>query len=859
MPAPPATRRALCALVGLIGLPACNARAGSVYVWEGFEREINWDAATTTAATGRVLDPANSTEGVQGLKLDWTAVTPSARAVYTRSEDLDWSPYGTLILDVYNPVDLPGLKFAVSLVTTNRYLAHEAVTGPLAPGWNRDVRVDLKGRAFSSAASDYKPVGYLIGRGEVKSVSLQVYPGSATTGWVTVDNIRLERSGLLSVGSFTVNTTLDLTASAGDIDYLPPGMRIRSRDVSTVESFETGGAATTAEPGIVIEPTTGRHSRGGTGLSVSFPAMLDGFALDLPGLETRLAGARQFRMDVWCDGPGAQLDLVLYDTGGNRYRSGMRWLGHGWNTRIFDFTDQDSWEEGVMTRDVPSRLASVSLKVKSRWPGRLVFDGLATATVSLRGAAKPGALLSSSWHPSPSLEAVVDTRLEDTWYGNNLRGTRSAGPEGWVDAGHVRWDAGGFRTTALWRRELTAMDQPQFMLVSPGMLGNEITGLETAGRILDTEVQAMAASRLEYGTYNSRVPTGLGPERVGAVRLRRNVAEGTRVGVTQMVHLTRYPGTVGDVARRRDTTGLDAESHLKSGEFAVNVSAEGAYSAGPAFRDADANAPPRDRYYGAYNVSPELGRLSLYWNQVLFGYDFDGGFTAWGGDWKEWSAGGSFLLEGLPGLGWISRLPVYDRSIAKNLKITVGAWAGATRDRFTDAAGALEPRGVQDSGWISLSNDYEARPNFSLAADRERGTDAGYRTEESEEKITVRVPLPWEVIISGTGELAQTGERDFSSGESGVGWKRVVEGALERYFRGNLYVRVGVAWRRTRTSWEGEWGEPEKHTRLTAGLRQALGPDSLIQVDFGTPALNGTDFGSRDTLNVVTVLVKTYI
>ena len=50
-----------------------------------------------------------------------------------------------------------------------------------------------------------------------------------------------------------------------------------------------------------------------------------------------------------------------------------------------------------------------------------------------------------------------------------------------------------------------------------------------------------------------------------------------------------------------------------------------------------------------------------------------------------------------------------------------------------------------------------------------------------------------------------------------------------------------------------------EHARLTAGLRQALGPNSLIQVDFGQPALYGTDFGSRDTLNVVTVLVKTYI
>ncbi|MEK7474083.1 MAG: hypothetical protein AAB152_00475 [Candidatus Coatesbacteria bacterium] len=853
MPIPP---RALCALLALL---ACNACAESGYVWEGFEREINWDPDASSAATGRVLDPAQATEGKHGLKLDFTAVTPSARAVWYRSENLDWSPYGALLLDVYNPTDLPALKLGVSIATTDRYLGHETLTAPLQPGWNRDVRIDLKARTFSSAASDYRPVGYLIGRGAVKLVSLHVYPGSATSGWVTVDNMRLERAGLLNAGDVTVNTTLDLTASAGRIDYLPPGMRVRSRDVSTVESFETGNTWTTAQSGVKIAPTTGRHSRGGGALAVTFPASLDGFMLDLPGLETRLGGSRQFRMDVWCDAPGGQLDLVLYDTDWNRYRSGWRWLGHGWNTLIFDFTNQDAWDEGVMSRDVTSRLALVSVNVKSRWPGRLVFDGLATATVSLRGAAKPGALLSTSFHPTPTIEAVVDTRLQDTWYGNNLRGTRSAGPEGWVDAGHVRWDAGGFRTTALWRRRITAMDQPQFLLVSPYSLGNEITGAETAGRLAGTEVQAMAVSRLEYGTFDSRVPTGLGPERVGALRLRRNVAEGTRIGVTRVVHLSRYPGTVGEVARRRDTTGLDAESHLQTGKLALNVSAEGAYTSGPAFRAPDANAPARDRWYGAGRVAPEFGRLSLWGSREVWGYDFDGTFTAWSGNWQEWDAGGAFLLEGLPGLQWLSRLPLYNRTFAKDLKVSVTWWDGTSRDRFTAADATLKPRSIQSSVSASLANDYEARPNFSLTADRFRSNDSDYLTQETEEKIFVRVPLPWELILNLTGELSQTAERDFWSEESGTGWKRIVEGGLARYFLGNLYVTVGLAWRRTRNAWEGVWGDRAEHARLTAGIRQALGPNSLVQIDFGQPALYGTDFGSRDTLNVVTVLVKTYI
>jgi hypothetical protein len=316
---------------------------------------------------------------------------------------------------------------------------------------------------------------------------------------------------------------------------------------------------------------------------------------------------------------------------------------------------------------------------------------------------------------------------------------------------------------------------------------------------------------------------------------------------------------VGEVARQRDTTGVDAESHLAAGKLTLNVSAEGAYTTGPAFRDPDANAPVRDRTYFASHVAPEFGRLSLWASREIWGYDFDGTFTAWNGNWQEWDAGGGFLLEGLPGLGWLSRLPLYDRSFAKNLKVSVTWWDGTSRDRFTAANGTLKPRSVQSSVSVGLANDYEARPGFSLTVDRDRSTDSDYRTQETEEKTSVRVPLPWELILNLTGELSQTEDRDFWSGESGTGWKRILEGSLERYFRGNLYVTVGLAWRRTRNAWEGAWGEAVEHARLTAGLRQALGPNSLIQVDFGQPALYGTDFGSRDTLNVVTVLVKTYI
>ncbi len=850
---------ASCVVAFLCLLPAA-AGAASEYVWEGFEREINWDFDGSSAATGRVLDEENRTEGKHGLKLLYKSVAAAGRAVYGHGENLDWSPYGALLLDIYVPKGQAGLKVGVVIQTTDRWLSHEAYTPPLAGGWNRDLRIDLKGSVFSSAASDFKPVGYLIGRDEVKRVGLNVYPGSATEGFVTVDRLRLERAGLVSVGDLTLNSTFELLGSGGRMDYLPPGMRIRSRDVTTLESFEGASYWTTGAGSVTIEPAWDHVSRGAAGLAVRFPASPDGFDLDLSTLAPRLAGTRQLRLDVYCDGPGASIAMTLTDQDWNTYTSNRAWLGHGWNTRIFDFTNQGAWNGTVIGPAILSGLTAVALNVSSRWPGRLVFDGLSTADVALRGAARPAGLMSLSWHPTPALEFVADGRVEDTVYGRSFGALHSAGAEGWLDAGRLRWDAGGFRTNLLWRKKITAMDQPLFLLVSPWNLGNEVAGAETSGRIAGTEVQALAASRIEYEQYDSRRPTGLGPEQVASLRLRHTLTEGTRVGLTQLTHLARYPGAVGDVPRERHTTGADIESRLGTEGRSVNLNAEGAISGGPAPREAAANAPRGDRFYAAGSVASELGRLTLGYQYQVFGYDFDGTFTSYGADWAGHNISGGLNLEGAPGFRWLASVPLYDRSLAKNLRLSWGLWTWGARSRiFNPQTGGLEPRSSQLEGNVGLGNDAEARPNFWMSVEPSLNTDQWYRTRDLEENLNLRIPLVWDFIATSRGGLETSHELDRTTLESGRGWKRKFDAGLERYFRGNLYLHGEVKWRITRKAWEGVWADPESHAKITAGARQSLGPNSFLQVDFGLPALAGEDFGVQDTLQVVTVLFKTYI
>jgi hypothetical protein len=327
-----------------------------------------------------------------------------------------------------------------------------------------------------------------------------------------------------------------------------------------------------------------------------------------------------------------------------------------------------------------------------------------------------------------------------------------------------------------------------------------------------------------------------------------------------VTHVARYPGTVADIPRERHTTGADFESHLGREGRSVNLSAEGAVTGGPALRQPGANAPGGERWYGATSVAPELGRLSLSYQYQVFGYDFDGTFMSYGSDWAGHTVNGGLDLDGAPGFRWLADLPLYNKTLAKNLRLSWNYWNWATRSRYENPlTGRLEPRSTEWTAELALGNDAEARPNFWLGVDPHDNADQWWRTSGVDESFVLRLPLWWELILPLKLGAGQGRETDRTTLERGTGWSRKVEAGLERYFRGDLHVHAEVKWRVARKSWEGAWSDPEAHTRVTGGVRQSLGPNSFLQVDFGLPALNGEDFGAQDTLNVVTVLLKTYI
>ncbi|MES2200768.1 MAG: hypothetical protein V4498_00800 [candidate division FCPU426 bacterium] len=836
-------------------------RADSSFLWEGFEREVNWFAEDRSAASGRAVDSAHASEGSHSLKMMFKTSSKSGRAVYTRMEKMDWSPYAALVLDIYNPSGIEDLKASVIITSTEHWIQHEAALPPLSPGWNRDLKVDLTKAQFSSPASSYKPIGYLVGRGEIQSVSLALEPGVEADSAVYADNLRLIRGGVLNKGDFTLNLTLEGVASGGDLGYLPPGMRLRRGDFRSLESFESGQPWTSSKPGVRLETSAEHASQGSQGLRVGFDFISEGFDVTMHGIETQLAKAKLFRMDIYNPGAAISVALWMVDGNGKTYTSESKWLMHGWNTPVFDFSNQNAWNGQAIEPQTLANLSSVNLAVYPSYGGALYFDALSSSSINVAGAAQTSALASLSYHPSPDLELRVDTQVEDTFYGSGESDLREAGAELYLDAANLRYDVGGFRNKLIYRHRVTDFDQPIMPLIFSGNLGTELAAFESGGRVGPVELQGLATSRLEYGEYNSRKPTGFGPDHVQGLRARSKIGKDSRLGVTLLNHQAVWDKGVTGLPSSRQTYGLDLDSNWKRGRFSLAWAAEGAYSPGDGHPSQAGNffVQAGDRGYLGGRVTPEWGRLKLDYYYSLVGYDFDADFTQYGGN-EEWHyAEGTLNLEGLGFLKRLKDLPLYDGSIGNNLRLLANAFTLVTRAQYLEVTGRLLPVNSVREYHLRLENDYKAKPHFALRLMLEQTDDQWNFSGNSGGSIVLSFPAGERTTLSLEAGHHENSDLAKSIAEAGLGGTNDAELGLEWHSDSNLFVNIKGIWKDNGKSWQGTWGPEEGHFKWSAGLQQNFGSDTVLRLDYGLPALLGYDFGLQDTLNVLTLTLKTYL
>jgi hypothetical protein len=830
--------------------------ARDVYLWEGFEREINWEAETDSAATGRQVSEEFASQGSHSLRVAFESSADSAEAEYGLEGWWDWSRYETLTFDVYNPTELENIRLGV-VIKGGDWRDYEFRTPPLKPGWNKDIAIELRQPVFLTEASNYERKGYLIKRNDVNELKLLIYPGEATSGALHVDNFRLTRRAIISAGDLAVNNISDLMVSGGDVDYWPPGLRIRRRDLLPIESFETAIEWEEWEDDVSLGVADSHSSHGGNSLMITFPAMPDGFEVECIGLEDKLSGTGQLRIDIYNPGRPLSLSLYLEDSQGNDYESSWKYVGHGWNTEIFDFSSASGWSDSAFDPVALQELDYVAMNVYSDYPGRIYIDGIAEGEFDLRAAAIASTRFRASYCPNQDIEVIADYRAEDTYYGSELSDLRNAGPEAYLDSIKGRFDVGQWRAGLLYRYQVTSFDNPINGLVQPWALGSNIAGIELGGRMGDTQLQTLVVSKLEYEQYNSRIPTGFGPSNLFGLRLRRNLGEETRVGTTFISHGTEYGKGVSYAPPRIETWQVDIDSFLEGESVSLAIAGELGQSRGLP-REDGSGARGDDSYYYATRLEPAWGRLDLSHDYTLMGYYYDAEFTG-DSNYSGHDLGLGFNLEDFWICDGLSDLPIYDGSFAENLRFEVGAFRWLSRDSYLDeASGEKLPRSLGTGSNINLRNSGKAKPHFSLGMwfGRDSGEWGGNRYQDQD--VYLRAPLLAGIFAGGGGHWNQSWSDDRESGESGRQWTDSYRLSFEKFFKSGLLINTNLNWRDYRSIWQGEWGEPERSFKWRLDASRPFGPDSVVSLHYGYPVLMGYDYGRQSTHNVLTLKAQTY-
>ncbi len=834
------------------------AQGGYVYFWESFERELNWKVDWQTSGYGRQLDEHYASEGGRSLKLSFYAKSDSARAGYYIDEEMDWTSYERVLLDIYNPTELENVRVDVVIRTGDGWVSHEYTVPPLKKGWNKNVSVDLLAPEFRSELSAWRSKGYLAERGEVKSFGVTVYPGAPGNGNLSLDNIRLVRRGLVDVGDLSVNVGVEGIASWGDLSYWPPGLRMREGEFSRLQSFETAPYWDGGSYDAVVEPSSEFASHGANSLSVTFPASPDGVTLNCVGLEKTLAGKAKLRFDVYNPGREVDIQISLMDNKWGYYGSNSRTIGHGWNTVIFDFGNAEDWYGGEIAPQVLENLFSVSLRIVSRYPGRLYFDGLSGGDLALEGAGQAGAKIHAAYTPSKDLELSVDYRAEDVFYGDAWSNARNAPPEAYLEAAKLRYDLGKFRSNLLYRSLVTSFDNPKNGLIQPWSVGYEIVGVETAGRLGKYEMQALLASRLEYERYNDRMPTGLGPESLLGFRVRRDLSEESRMGISYTTHESRYGAGVAYKPPRLHNYEVDFDGNMQIGKLRTSLVLEGGVTQGKE-PDPTTELPDDDKYYTGLDVSGGVSRLSYWYGREAFGYYFDTDFLGKASNNVMFYSGAGYDLAGLKFFERLENLPYCDETVTDKLSFKVNLMQGHSRDVFTDAiTGEEKWRFLFKDSNLQLSNDPRAKPSFFFSVGI--GENGGFWSESKDNYCDAEflLPLDWNVTLGCDGRWSRGDWKEIASGLKGWSRNDYYDLSVEKYFTSQLHLKTNLSWRLKRRAEDGVWGEQRRYFKWQGEARRPLGANTQVSVYYGFPALLGPDYGQLETIEVWTVKLVSY-
>ncbi len=554
--------------------PRVRSLKGRSVIWDPLQSAAKGWIPSTSATDNSFATVVyyERMDGIRTVKLKYRTQSDSQKARYYKDENLDWTSVLGVQVDVYNPQDHPvNLGFAVQ--TGPNFLWHEAREVMVAPGWNRNLTIDLSSPQLKTQRSNWSNSDYLDMKDDIRSISFIVYPNRAEEGSLVLSNLRtLERDPLGALGMPEAGKVV-----GGSSKTLLTGRFIR---YDLVESFEKGISAWQASAKTRLSSSSLYATEADRTLKVEY----DQTGGDPPEFMWKVpAGFRDLRgydllmVDVYNAGPPIQASVAFKSLSDDLWiESPSLTLAPGWNRNLAvqlygtSFKSaRTAWAVGETFRN-KAGVDEVHVKLSApTGRGTLYFD-----RVQLGGSSKTTAF---GELPASQTDYAVQQTLQLKVNPADSAQLKVEGDVYKTDSGpaigsltKVRLDLRGYGNEAALStgEALPGTDDP-LALLDGGVLGGNLLGASERFYAFDTSLQAVGFAR--YGDK----PHTLGNSSGYAVRVNRTFLEDYNLGGGVIGH--RFGSKQGanplnaEVESDVKTAEVDFRGYLRD----LNLSLEG--------------------------------------------------------------------------------------------------------------------------------------------------------------------------------------------------------------------------------------------------------------------------------------------
>ncbi len=178
---------------------AIAADTGAEELLEGFNGSTAWKAVGKNwgdgdCSTSALVTDEWHTEGTGALKGSFakTGETGGAATYFTEAPAVaDFSPYESVLFDVYNPLEVP-VQVSFAVTTGGGWEWYESNVFEVAHGEARNLQADFYTGTLKCALTGWQFTANLGDSDDVRRVAVKFQLPADTEGFLYIDNIRLK-------------------------------------------------------------------------------------------------------------------------------------------------------------------------------------------------------------------------------------------------------------------------------------------------------------------------------------------------------------------------------------------------------------------------------------------------------------------------------------------------------------------------------------------------------------------------------------------------------------------------------------------------------------------------------------------